>query len=303
VPTPVAHTPRSRLTFASALGPLQAAKHAFAARAWLGDPGPPGQGQDGFAQVEEVVKDMLSSRYAEEISRLIADEGILPLGGYGGRWNATAAGLPPVDHGTSHLCVVDAQGGAVSLTTTINTGFGSKVLSRATGILLNNQMDDFSTPGRPNAYGLAPAPANYVRPGKRPLSSMSPIIVEQEGRLRAVVGASGGPRIVTAVLQALVRVLAYGETPFAAVAGPRLHHQLAPQTLFFEDWAAGDAEFRFNAGTLAALKQRGHTVQQATNWGAVTQAVVLGMEDGQDGELPEMQAVSDPRKDGAPAGY
>ena len=118
------------------------------------------------------------------------------------------AGVPE-DGGTSHLSVVDAERNAVAMTTTVNTGFGSQIVS-STGIVLNNEMDDFSTPGVPNVYGLAPSEANFIRPGKRPLSSMSPTIVLQPGldgaggeapRVRAVVGASGGPRIITAVLQ------------------------------------------------------------------------------------------------------
>jgi gamma-glutamyltranspeptidase len=230
------------------------------------------------------------------------DEGVLEVGAYGGRWNVSHGGAHPEDHGTSHLSVVDAQRMAVALTTTVNTGFGSKVVSPSTGVLLNNQMDDFSTPGQANVYGIAPSPSNFIRPGKKPFSSMSPLVVERDGRVRAVLGASGGPRIISAVLQTLVRVLAYGEDAWAAVAGARLHTQLVPGQLFAEEWGAGGVDFSYDRDTLAGLAARGHEVA-ASGWGAVVQAVVAEADGGAEGEAPLLRAVSDPRKDGAPAGY
>ena len=124
---------------------------------------------------------------------------------YGAKWNQLD------DSGTTHLSVVDANRNAVAMTSTINTGFGSKVVSPSTGILLNNEMDDFSSPGVPNGYGLAPSEANYIAPGKRPLSSMSPtIVLDKSGAVFAVAGASGGPRIITSTAQVLLNVLARG---------------------------------------------------------------------------------------------
>lgn len=105
----------------------------------------------------------------------------------------------------------------------------TQVTSGSTGVLLNDEMDDFSTPGLPNAYKLAPSRANFIRPGKRPLSSMSPTIVLQGGEVRAVCGASGGPVIITATLQALLGVIMYGVAPLEAVQSPRLHHQVRRQ--------------------------------------------------------------------------
>lgn len=125
--------------------------------------------------------------------------------------------------------MVDEARNAVAMTSTINTAFGSKVVSPSTGILLNNEMDDFSSPGVPNGYGLAPSEANYIAPRKRPLSSMSPtVVLDKDGRVFAVAGASGGPRIITSTAQVLLNVLARGMDPLSAVNRPRLHHQLIP---------------------------------------------------------------------------
>ena len=112
----------------------------------------------------------------------------------------------PDDNGTSHLSVADGQGNAVAMTTTVNAMFGSKVMSPSTGIIFNDQMDDFSTPGQSNIFGLAPAEADYIAPGKKPLSSMSPLIVLREGKVRMVLGASGGPRIISSVASVLYQV-------------------------------------------------------------------------------------------------
>jgi gamma-glutamyltranspeptidase len=226
-----------------------------------------------------------------------------------GSASAAVVSLPPDDHGTSALVVVDADRNAVSLTTTVNTAFGSGVYSRRTGVLLNNQMDDFSVKGRSNGYGLPPGPANLVEPGKRPLSSMAPCMLvqeedeedEEEERLddpthglRLVAGASGGPRILTALLQALVSVVEGGSGPLEAVSAPRLHHQLLPADVFAERWDAGGVREEVAAATLAALESRGHSVK-AAGWGAVVQAVVVPQGGG------PLEAACDPRKDGAPA--
>lgn len=263
---------------------IEAMKHAFAVRMHLGD--------DHGAQEElnrDVIADALDDGFADELRSLIRDDTVLDVNEYGGRYSVRVS---PDDHGTSHLSVVDEDGLAVSLTTTINTSFGSKIVSKSTGILLNNQMDDFSSPGKQNVYGLYPSEANFIAPGKRPLSSMSPmIVVGADGQLRVVLGASGGSRITTAVFQTLLRVLAYGEDGLEAVHRPRWHTQLAPTTVQTEAWG----EFCFPETDTLALEKRGHELV-STDWGAVVQAIVVG-EDGR------MEAVSDARKDGAPAGW
>ncbi|PRW56746.1 gamma-glutamyltranspeptidase 1-like [Chlorella sorokiniana] len=270
----------------------EALKHAFALRMSLGDPGP--TPELPFVDLSAILSALNSSDFIDSLRSSISDSGTLPFSAYGGAFNITTVGAHPEDHGTSHLSVVDADRMAVAMTTTINTGFGSKVLSPSTGLLLNNQMDDFSTPGQPNVYGIAPSKANFIRPRKKPFSSMSPLIAERNGSLVLAIGASGGPRIISAVLQACVRLVAYGEGLFPAVANPRLHHQLTPNLLYVEDWNATGVAFKYDADTAELLATRGHNVS-STAWGAVTQAILV------DADTGELHGVSDPRKDGAPA--
>lgn len=137
---------------------------------------------------------------------------------------------------TTHFSVVDKQGNAVSVTTTLNGSFGSHVSVSGAGFLLNNEMDDFSAqPGEPNAYGLIGAEANAIEPGKRMLSSMSPTIVTKNGKVDMVLGAAGGPRIITATLQSFLNRAVFGMRSQQATAQPRFHHQWLPDMLFIED--------------------------------------------------------------------
>jgi gamma-glutamyltranspeptidase/glutathione hydrolase len=141
----------------------------------------------------------------------------------------------------------------VALTTTVNTGFGAKVVVTGAGFLLNNEMDDFAAkPGAANTYGLVQGEANAIAPGKRMLSSMSPtIVVDAGGRVKAVLGAQGGSRIITAVWQVLSNALDFGLPVGAAVAAPRFHHQHLPDIILVDDDSVTDA-------VRAELKQRGH---------------------------------------------
>lgn len=172
---------------------VEAMKHGFAMRLHLADP--------EYVNTTEVVRALLSYDFMRDLQLMSPDDTVLPLSHYGGKYNMTH--ISPKDSGTTHLSVVDAQGNAVALTSTINTYFGSKVVSPSTGILFNNQMDDFSIPGASNYFGLAPSPYNYPAAYKRPLSSMSPSIVldGHTGKVRMTGGASGGPKIITATLQ------------------------------------------------------------------------------------------------------
>ncbi|MCH2136646.1 MAG: gamma-glutamyltransferase [Phycisphaerales bacterium] len=195
---------------------------------------------------------------------------------------------PPDDAGTSHLSVVDADGMAVACTETINTLWGSCVAVEPWGIVLNNEMDDFTTnPGGSNAFGLRQSDRNAPEPGKRPLSSMSPTIVLEGDEVRLVAGASGGPRIISATIKAIVDVLIFGMTPEEALAVGRVHQQWSPDVLWLE-------QGRFDESVHADLRSRGWDVRERTGMGAEQLLEVLP-----DGS---MLPASDPRKGGAPAG-
>ena len=155
--------------------------------------------------------------------------------------------------GTSHIVAADRSGLAISMTTTINTLFGSQVRVPETGVIMNNQMNDFSIPGSSNTYGYISSPANYIQPGKRPLSSMSPTIVEtHDGKLYLVIGAAGGSRIITSTIQNLHYILDRNMTTPQALAQPRLHDQLIPAQIAFE--------YAYDNSTVAYMKELGHNV-------------------------------------------
>ncbi|RMZ16606.1 hypothetical protein D0860_00996 [Hortaea werneckii] len=155
--------------------------------------------------------------------------------------------------GTSAVVTSDYSGMAVSLTTTVNLLFGSKIIVPETGVILNNEMNDFSIPGSSNAFGYIPSPVNYIRPGKRPLSSITPVIVEHaNGSFYYAVASAGGSRIITAVLQNLWHVLDQNMTAPEALAAPRLHDQLVPNQVSFE--------YSYDNETVAFMQSRGHNV-------------------------------------------
>ncbi len=196
-------------------------------------------------------------------------------------------GFPRESEETTHLSVVDAAGGAVSLTTTLNGSYGSCFVAGGTGVLLNNEMDDFTTaPGRPNLYGLIQGEENTVAPGKRPLSSMSPtIVLDEEGELLWVLGSPGGSTIITTVVQLICRLSA-GEDLASAVAAPRVHHQWLPDRIQYEK------------GTPApwrdALEALGHEVAERSLIGRVH--AIARLPDGR------LVGAADPRSEGIAAG-
>ncbi|KAK6223827.1 gamma-glutamyltransferase [Colletotrichum tabaci] len=170
--------------------------------------------------------------------------------------------------GTSHIAAADASGLAVSLTTTVNLLFGSQVMVPETGLVMNNEMNDFSIPGSSNAFGFIPSPANYVQPGKRPLSSIAPVIVEQpDGRLYFVIGSAGGSRIITATIQNLHNVLDRNLTVPQSLAEPRFHDQLSPNTAAFE--------YAYDNATTAYLTTLGVNVTWVAPGGSTAQGVRL----------------------------
>ena len=190
---------------------------------------------------------------------------------------------------TSHLTVVDAQHNAVSLTFTINLGFGAGVVTPGTGIVLNNEMDDFAAaPGVPNYFGLVGNEANAITPRKTPLSSMTPTIATENGRLRMVVGAPGGSTIITQVLQVLLNVLEYGMDAGTAISAPRIHHQWLPDELRVEPWG-------LDAMTLQELRDRGHNIKETTPWGNANAIVVTADH--------TLEGAADPRGEGSPIGF
>lgn len=164
---------------------------------------------------------------------------------------------------TTHYSVVDAEGNAVAVTTTLNDFFGSRVTAEGLGFLLNDEMDDFTAKaGVPNLYGLIQGPANSIAPDKRPLSAMTPTLVLKEGKLFLVLGSPGGPRIITTVANILMGVVDFGMDIQEAVNAPRFHHQWLPDAVQVEEW--------FSLDTVERLRQMGHTVisgpQQAADW-------------------------------------
>lgn len=231
---------------------VEAMKFAYGARADLGDP-------DFIAGIEELQTQMLSEEKAQEIRGKIFDNQTQPVESYDPHLIYT------VDSpGTSHIVTMDSSGMTISSTTTINLLFGSKVMDPYSGVILNNEMDDFSQPGKRNSFGFEPSPANFVAPGKRPLSSISPIIVEFASNRTVwfTTGAAGGSRIISSTAQTAYHVLEEGFTMRNAVAAPRLHDQLMPATTLVEQG--------FDQGIFDSLFAKGHN----STWQAPGQSAV-----------------------------
>ena len=245
-------------------------KHAYADRAaHMGDP----------AFVEVPVERLLSDERIAEVSAAFDPERTLPLEAYG------ELIAPTPDDGTHHISVLDANGMAASLTTTINTSFGSEVVTPNSGLLLNNEMDDFiSKPGVPNAFGLVGREANQVEPGKKPLSSMTPTILYRDGSPAIVVGGSGGPFIISSTLQAISNVVDFGMSPEEALSAPRMHHQWVPELLFVDEGTPRDV--------IANLESRGHTIREMPFFSAVQ--LIQRTDEG-------LFGAADPRKGGGAA--
>ena len=241
---------------------IEAMKRGYADRArYLGDP----------AFVNAPVATLISKDYAARQRASIDPDRATP-------WTDTLSATPPREGGnTTHFSVVDSRGNAVSNTYTLNFSYGVGLVAEGTGVLLNNELDDFTAaPGASNAFGLVGFEANLPGPGKRPLSSMSPTIVLKDGKPVLVTGSPGGSRIISTVLQVIVNVIDYGMDVAAAVAAPRLHHQWLPDEVRIERGFADD--------TLAALRAKGHRVvepmgQTSANSIAVTPTGLRGAPD------------------------
>jgi gamma-glutamyltranspeptidase/glutathione hydrolase len=241
---------------------IEAMKRAYADRArYLGDP----------AFVSAPVATLIAKDYAAKQRAGIDLDHATP-------WTDALSAVPPREgSNTTHFSVVDSLGNAVSNTYTLNFSYGVGLVAEGTGVLLNNELDDFTAaPGASNAYGLVGFEANLPSPGKRPLSSMSPTIVLKDGKPVLVTGSPGGSRIISTVLQVIVNVLDYNMDVAAAVAAPRLHHQWLPDEVRIERGFAED--------TLAGLRAKGHRVvepmgQTSANSIAVTPNGLLGAPD------------------------
>ena len=255
----------------------EAMKHAFSDRArHLGDP--------DFVTVP--LDRLLSSDYHAALARRIKDGAVGPAESYG---TPSAPADLHRDGGTTHVSIVDAQGNAVALTTTINLGFGARLVAGRTGIVLNNQMDDFAMqPGVANGFGLIGSAQNMVLPNKRPLSSMTPTIVLDGDDVRLVAGAAGGPNIITATAQALLNVVDWNLDAQASIAEPRIHHQWFPDVLMVEPavFAARDVA--------DGLIKRGHKVREIHHVGVSN--LIVRTKRG-------WEAAAEPRSSSTPAGY
>jgi gamma-glutamyltranspeptidase/glutathione hydrolase len=254
---------------------VEAMKLAFADRAyWLGDP--------DFARVP---KGLIDKNYAKSLAAKIDLAKATPVADHG---------IPPaadesvfLKH-TTHVAAADAEGNWVAMTQTVNTSYGCKVIVPGTGVVLNNEMDDFSiSPGQPNAFGLIGAEANAVEPLKRPLSSMSPTIVLENGQPALTVGAAGGPTIITQVLQALVRRIDLKLPLDQALAQPRIHHQWSPDAVRIET--------KLDESLQQALTSRGHKLTPVASMG-VSQAIEFDRTTG------KFLGLHDPRVPGKAAG-
>jgi gamma-glutamyltranspeptidase/glutathione hydrolase len=249
----------------------EAMRRAFTDRnTYLGDP----------AFVKNPLDRLLSKDYAAQLRSAIGD-----------RATPTPTFDPALRSGasTTHYSVVDAEGNAVSCTTTLNDSYGSAVTVAGAGFLLNDEMDDFATaPGKPNMYGLVQGEANAIAPGKRMLSAMTPsIVVDSLNRLFMVVGTPGGPRIITMVYHVISNVIDHHMSLADAVNAPRMHHQGLPDTMRIEGGGLPES-------TLDSLRARGHAVESHGHWGDV-QAII---------RTPNgWEGVSDGRYGGGGAGY
>ncbi|KAI0099326.1 gamma-glutamyltranspeptidase [Nemania sp. FL0031] len=237
----------------------EALRFAYGARQGLGDPA---FVKDALALQTR----MLDADQAATIRSHILDNATQPVENYASSKLYTSPG-----QGTSHISTADASGMAVSSTTTINLLFGNLQMVPSTGVILNNEMNDFSIPGVHNEFGFEPSAANFIRAGKRPLSSITPLIITYpgpDGRLLAAVGAAGGSRIISSTTQVAWRVVEQGLSMARAIGAARLHDQLMPNTAVLETG--------FDAAVAASFVAKGHNVTWVEGAGSAVQGIKVG---------------------------
>ena len=233
--------------------------------------------------VKVPVKTLVSKAYLDERMKNYTP-------GKAGNSTDTKEGSIPESEETTHLSIIDAEGNAVSVTTTLNGGYGSRTVVSGAGFLLNNEMDDFSVkPGVPNMYGAIGAEANAIKPGKRMLSSMTPTIVLKNNQPYLVVGTPGGTTIPTSVIQSVVNMIDFKMSPEDAVNRPKFHHQWFPDMIYVEN--------DFDAATIKALEAMGYKISKRGKIGR-TELIEI-----KSGKLKSITAIADKRGDDAAAGY
>ena len=262
----------------------EAMRFSYAARAELGDP-------DFFNYMDDFEAAMLTPKTAEEIRGRILDDRTQDVKAY-----SPKGYTQPKNHGTSHMVAADKSGMTITSTSTVNLLFGSRLvvpetgtfifsyfaLANVSGVIMNNEMNDFSIPGTPNKFGFVPSPINYIRGNKRPLSSITPIIVEHpNGTLYVSIGAAGGSRIITSTVQSLWHVLDHNMTLLEALKEPRLHDQLLPDLTTFET--------TFDNRTVESMRRRQHKVLWVGEHSSAVQGVRV---------LPDgvFEAAAEPRQ-------
>jgi gamma-glutamyltranspeptidase / glutathione hydrolase / leukotriene-C4 hydrolase len=246
---------------------IEAYKLAYALRSELGDP-------DFVESANALIKNMTSMEFAKELKKKINDEKTHnDVSYYGSHFFA------PEDHGTAHISILAPNGDAISATGTINYILGSLRISK-TGIILNDEMDDFSTPGKKNIYGIPPSPTNLIQPNKRPMSSMAPsIVINPNGDVDLVIGSAGGSRITTSIAHTLVNYYFFktNSSLWNVFSSKRLHHQLVPNELKYEpdfdpkivsglaekDHVVKVVTETFGFGALVGIKVNGKTIESA----------------------------------------
>ncbi|KIY35507.1 gamma-glutamyltransferase [Cryptococcus gattii E566] len=268
---------------------LEALKFAFGARSWVTDP--------AFAKDKKRFEEVYTKEWADGIREKITDNETHSADYYGLQYDT------PIDHGTTHLSAVDKWGGAASVTSTINLIWGSHVMDPKTGVIFNDEQDDFAVPGAPDAFGLWPSPWNYPAPGKKPLSSTSASIIlnpathsstyssSSSSSLYAVIGGSGGSRIFPSVAQVLINLFS-GLDISESIEAYRVHNQIVPDLTTIEVGPEG-----VDQGIVKALKERGHHVGEFDVNIGISEVQAIVVEDG------HIFAASDSRKNGIAAGY